>query len=84
MIMAIEAESYQATREALMADPIIQAMADVVPPLAVAGLSDDDGEPTWGFIRKAMDTYARLGGTVETHIGGPAEAVLMIVRERDA
>jgi hypothetical protein len=72
----IEAGHYEEKRNELMADPIIQKMADEIPDGAEVDYS------AWGFISKALDEYKQRGGQIQTHIGGPAEAIRNIVRAR--
>jgi len=80
--MAIEAAHYQETRDALIKDPVIQAMAE-----DMEGVLDWDsylhasGRPNFNFMLGALKEYKRRGGTIQTHIGGPAESILIIVKE---
>lgn len=73
--MAIEAEHYEETRRALMADPIIIDMAVVVPKEWDCG--------SWSFMQNALALYKKRGGTIPTHIGGPAEAIERLVKARE-
>lgn len=76
--MAIEAEHYEAARVALMADPIITAMAaDIGAAKDGAGLDIN----SWSFTTAAMREYLRRGGTIMSHIGGPAEAIRRLLDE---
>lgn len=91
--MAIEANHYRETRAKLVADPIIQAMAAEIQQRVTLeealayfthngtrrGTDEGDG-PTHRFMGQALDEYKKRGGTVDTHIGGPAEAVLIILK----
>jgi hypothetical protein len=38
------------------------------------------GEPRWEFMQAALHQYNKMGGTVRTHVGGPAQAILELVR----
>ena len=53
--------------DALIADPIIRAMAAEAP----AGTD----LKAFGFINAAFREYRRRGGQCETHLGAPAEAI---------
>lgn len=78
--MTIEAEKYRETRAALAEDPIIQALATELPPdwrLQFTHGGTDD-QPNYNFMCRALDEYKRRGGTIKTHIGGPAEAVIAV------
>ena len=57
---------------ALMADPIIQTMATEI--------SDGTDLKTFQFIGAAYKEYRRRGGHVQTHVGGPAEAIRRLKR----
>lgn len=83
----IESPRYEATRRALIADPIIQALAHEVgqslhdPKL---NLVHEDGSPTFSFTTAALEEYHKRGGQVPTHIGGPAQAILrLLAQERE-
>lgn len=89
----IESNEYGETRKALKEDPIIQNMAAEIQRCmnlnaALAafthngtqrGTNEGDG-PTFNFMTRALDEYAKRGGNVGTHIGGPAEAILAILK----
>ena len=72
----MRAAHYDAVERALEADPVIQRMYRE---LENAGydLPDLDG---WDFIQAALQEYRRRGGTVQTHIGGPAAAIRHLAR----
>jgi hypothetical protein len=79
--VTIEAAHYQETRDALAKDPIIQAMATELSNLdLVAEATHESGNPRYEFMLGALREYKRRGGTIQTHIGGPAEAILAIVK----
>ena len=60
----------------LIEDNIIQDMTDECP----NGLNFKD----FGFITGALAEYKKRGGNVETHIGGPAEAIEILKKtEKD-
>jgi hypothetical protein len=81
-IMAIEASHYGETRKALAADPIIRAMADGVRHMTRPELAHEDGTPLYEFMSRASDEYHNRGGKIQTHIGGPAEAILIVLGEQ--
>lgn len=80
---AIEAAHYGETRRALMADPIIVAMAEELEglPWHKDLCHEDRTTPRFEFMMGALDEYKRRGGTIGSHIGGPAEAILALLRE---
>ena len=79
----IESEDYRRTRLALMADPIIQWMEQDISRLPDHEIMQEDDEtPTYNFMIGALEQYKRLGGEIRTHIGGPAEAVIMLRKAR--
>jgi hypothetical protein len=81
--MTIEDEHYGETRRALMADPIIRDMAEGVRHMATWDLAHADGAPRFEFMNGALREYKRRGGTIPTHIGGPAEAILALLAGAD-
>lgn len=90
----IEANHYRETRERLAADPVIQAMAAELPESMarqlVADQAEHGGVPTYELmiasLREYNDRCAAEGEhrAVPTHIGGPAEAILIVLRARVA
>jgi len=79
--MTIEASHYGETRAALKADPIIQDMAGGCKHIPLAELAYEDGGPKGDFMMAALREYNARGGAIPTHIGGPAEAILELLRE---
>jgi len=71
-IGVIKAEHYAETVKKLKADPIIQEMAASVP--------DKFDVTSWDFMIRSLEEYQKRGGTIETHIGGPAEAIEALKR----
>jgi hypothetical protein len=69
----IRAAHYDATVDALKADPIIRGMAASLPA---------DVEMDFGFTLAANAEYARRGGQVAAHIGGVKEALAAVLAER--
>lgn len=72
----IESERYRDEVKELMADPIIQKMAQELPP----NMSEKDltsGE----FMMRASHAYRDFGGTKGFSIGGPAEAIIRLYRK---
>lgn len=76
----IEAEHYGETRARLVADPIIQQMAHELRDMDVAELVHASGTPRHEFMMAALREWQTRGGDGNTHIGGPAEAILEILR----
>jgi hypothetical protein len=83
--MTIEAAHYAETRQSLMQDPIIIQMAQEIredPDMDLDTLLHaESGEPHWGFMNAARHNYRKRGGEVESHIGGPAEAIVALLRD---
>ncbi|WP_433242593.1 hypothetical protein [Actinomadura nitritigenes] len=78
----IRSADYDETVTKLMADPIIRDMAKGLANEKLADLQHDEtGTPRHGFMMPALDEYKRRGGKIESHIGGPAEALLRILNE---
>lgn len=80
--MPIEADHYRETRAALARDPIIRQMARELPDdwrLRFHG--PNDRTMSYHFMTQALDEYKRRGGTISTHIGGPAEAIFQVRKE---
>jgi hypothetical protein len=69
----IEADHYRETRAKLKADPILQGM--------VQELRDDDVCACQVDMNAALQEYKRRGGTVQTHIGGPVQAIRELMRD---
>lgn len=65
----IEDKHYEDTVLMLMKDPIIIDMAG-----GVYGMEPDNLKG-FSFINAALQEYNKRGGQIETHIGGPAEAI---------
>jgi len=79
-MMAIEADHYGETRERLVNDPIVQRMAEGVRGVPRDELAHPEGNPRYGFMMSALREYrARTGREPDCHIGGVAEAILMIL-----
>lgn len=80
----IEGDDYRKTREALKADPIIQDMAGGVKK-EITSIDDlawpESGTPRHEFTMAALREYQARGGKIGSHIGGPAEAILMILKD---
>jgi len=83
--MAIEATHYQEAREAFKADPIIEDMAATVTLAKLVHYGDvhADGSPTSNLMGMVWDEYLRRGGQLTGHIGAPAEALVMLLKERE-
>jgi hypothetical protein len=86
-----ESAKYAESIEALKADPIIKEMAQAIiidPELAPLPIdvvlfrfAASEGTPRWAFMNHALEEYHNRGGTIPTHIGGPARAILALVKE---
>lgn len=63
----LKAAHYETTVEKLVADPVMIALANEAPSGAVINRG--------GAMLALLRAYNAAGGTVETHIGGPLEAV---------
>jgi len=81
--MAIEAAHYQEAREAFKADPIIVNMAATVTLRQLRLDLHDDGSPRSGFMGLVWNVYRERGGQLTGHIGAPAEALVMLLKERE-
>jgi hypothetical protein len=82
-VSVIESEDYGKTRALLKRDPIIKAMANEITLTGgpVDAFAHESGTPKFPFMKSALDEYHKRGGKVETHIGGPAEAILELLKE---
>lgn len=83
----LESDDYRKTREALKADPIIQAMAAEIQQkfnlnaaMAAFTHGEPNFQPNFNFMSRCLDEYKARGGTIGSHIGGPAQAIVMILR----
>lgn len=79
-IGVIEAAHYEEARRALVADPIIQQMFLELPAAIQVQLADGTLQDRFDFMTVALRQYNARGGTVNTHIGGPCEALEAIAR----
>ena len=79
MTTVIEADHYRTTRDGLTTDPIIRQLAT-----ELSGTTEGDaliaGTFVPGLMQAALNEYRRRGGTRATHIGGPVEAVALILK----
>lgn len=75
----IEAEHYREARQALCADPIVQDMAAGVRHEPLDELQHESGTPRFEFMLAANEEYRSRGGKVTAHLGGVAEAILLIL-----
>ena len=69
--VVIESRDYADTVTELRKDPIIMKMAATLP------RNVDTSE--WSFVSLASRHYHEQGGTIQTHIGGPAEAIRQLL-----
>ena len=79
-IHVIQAADYDETERALAEDPIIVAMAaELVGVRQLDRENPVEGEgvdfESWSFMHGALDEYRKRGGTIASHIGGPAAAI---------
>lgn len=86
MTGVIESDKYREEEATLKADPIIVAMAAEIREGIDAGavkISDfaKDGSAVFGFMSDAGDEYRKRGGTKAESIGGPARAILALLKE---
>jgi hypothetical protein len=70
MTSVIRSHDYDETVRKLCEDPIIICMAMEVP--------DDTEMYGSGFLMSALREYQARGGKIQTHIGGPAEAIRLL------
>lgn len=73
----MRSQRYKETVEKLLNDPIIQKLVSEAPP----GVTEEWLQGT-EFINSSLRAYQERGGTIETHIGGPAEAILILWRDK--
>lgn len=78
---AIEADHYRTTRKELAADPLIRDMAAGLEGVPLDQLQHAPGEPRGPFMMGALEEYRKRGGTIGSHIGGPAQAILGVIAE---
>jgi len=77
----IKSLEYEQTRQRLMADPIVIAMARSLRGYALFELAHDSGTPRFEFAMAANREYERRGGDMTTprHIGAVPEALLRLI-----
>ena len=74
---------YREKVDLLKADPIVQKMADEIPPnFLIENLLSEDGYPRFHFMQVANDHYRKENGKIVAHIGGVAEAITELIKER--
>lgn len=85
-IAVIESPEYEATRQRLVEDPIVRALAaELTAGIAeghttMGALVHGDGSPRFEMMQRCNSEYARRGGT-GGHIGAVAEAIVRIWSE---
>ena len=73
----IRSTDYGETEKQLMQDPIIIAMKKELDGYSkFSKYLHESGQPTFIFMTRALNEYHDWGGTIPTHIGGPARAIL--------
>jgi hypothetical protein len=72
----IESDDYRQEQETLMADPIVLAMLDELPPESIPM------EGGHSFMLAALHEYNARGGTNARSIGSVARALIALNRER--
>jgi hypothetical protein len=88
MTPALESEDYEQTRQALVKDQHIIDMANELMEFGhhpIEELVHQESEtPRHEFMMTALREYHSRAGdnSIETHIGGPAEAVIRLMKER--
>lgn len=75
----IESEDYEHTRQRLMKDPIVIAMAKGLANEPKSSLQHHLGTPRFDFMMAANKEYRERGGTDGGHIGAIAEALLRLI-----
>lgn len=77
----IESEDYEVTRQRMMKDPIVIAMAEGLFNTTVKDITHPGPEktPRFEFMMMANKEYRRRGGTDGGHIGAVAEALIRLV-----
>lgn len=76
----IESEVMSAARSRYATDPVVQSMAMDVAEVPPSALVHDDGTVRIEFALAAIREYERRTGTYpECHIGGIAEAIMLIL-----
>lgn len=86
---AIVSDRYRQAEKALSEDPIIVDLAKEIREALEAShvelsnfVHSDGDTPRWEFMQNAAREYRTRGGTIESHIGGPARAILAVVTGR--
>jgi hypothetical protein len=83
-IAVIESPEYEATRQRLVEDPIVKALAAELSSGIAEGhttkadMLHDDGAPRFEMMQRCNAEYARRGGVAGGHIGAVAEAIVRI------
>ena len=76
-------DEYREEQAALMADPVVRAMAVSLRPSDIAAeFHFDSDTPRFGFMMASNAEYRSRGGQHSRSIGGVAHALAAIVRER--
>jgi hypothetical protein len=78
--IVIRAAHYDDTVEKLKADPIIVQMAHEMDGYSLDELEWPSG-PRHEFMMATLHEYKSRGGEIGSHIGGPAEAILQLLRK---
>lgn len=86
VMSTIRSSRYDENEAKLREDKFIQEMVDelVMDDVPLEKISHPDGHPNHQFMMNALDEYHRRGGTQTEHIGGPANAILALYKERIA
>ncbi|WP_149264270.1 hypothetical protein [Actinomadura sp. K4S16] len=77
----IRSADYDETVAKLILDQIIQDMAKGLAKEPLSELEHEGGGARHEFMMAALDEYKKRGGQIQTHIGGPAEALLKILHQ---
>jgi hypothetical protein len=78
----IESGDYEQTRQRLMKDPIVIAMAKEInndSNIIMESFTHDNGTPRFEFMMGANEEYHKRGGVDGGHIGAIAEAILRLI-----
>lgn len=82
--MAIEAAHYKQARRTLQNDPIIRDMAAGLAGEPLDTIQHRGSEtPRFDFMQASNREYEKRGGTFKAHFGAVAEAILLVLKEKE-
>jgi len=82
MAIVILSDDYRKEQEALLADPIVAAMAASLTAGELVELIHPDGTPTFEFMLAANAEYRSRGGKASWSMGGVGRALATLVQRR--